>query len=90
MMKFERTLEDGQYEIWRSTNHADPKRFAEITLDWDNEYGNLMVDHQGMYTAAVVTITESGHESFLYIGDYETKEEAVKHLECEVSMKVAA
>ena len=43
MMKFERTLEDGQYEIWRSTNHADPKRFAEITLGWDNEDGNLMV-----------------------------------------------
>ena len=83
MMKFERTLEDGQYEIWRSTNHADPKRFAEITFDWDNEYGN-------MYTAAIVTVIEGGYESFLYIGDYETKEEAVRHLECEVSMKVAA
>ena len=33
MMKFELTHEDGDYQVFHSTNHADPLRIGTIVVD---------------------------------------------------------
>ena len=33
MMKFKLTHEDGDYQVFHSTNHADPDRIATIVVD---------------------------------------------------------
>ena len=33
MLKFEITFEDGDYQVFHSTNHADPDRIAAIVVD---------------------------------------------------------
>ena len=35
MMKFEMTYEDGGYQVFHSTNHADPDRIGTIVVDHD-------------------------------------------------------
>ena len=34
-MKFEMTYEDGGYQVFHSTNHADPDRIGTIVVDHD-------------------------------------------------------
>jgi hypothetical protein len=73
MMKFERVLEDGQFEIFRSTNHANKNRAGEIIHDWDT----------GTWAALVVDPVDDGELKNL--GEFDSLEMATRHLECEVT-----
>ena len=76
MMKFEKCLEDGQFEIHRSLNHSDPGVVAEIIVDHD----------LGSFEAV---ITDPGDDSQIdFVGRFETFDQARRHLECQVSMSV--
>lgn len=76
MMKFDKVLEDGQFEIFRSTNHADKNRAGEIIHDWDT----------GTWAAIIVDPVDDGQIKNL--GEFETCEIAVRHLECEVTHRL--
>ena len=76
MMKFERVLEDGQFEIFRSTNHSDKNRAGEIIHDWD----------AGTLAAIVVDPVDDGQ--IMNLGEFDSADIAARHLECEVTHRL--
>ena len=77
MMKLKVVFEDGDYVMWRSTNHADQNRQAEIVreeLDGDVTFWGYVVDADDG-----IVFEKAAYSS------YET---AVRNLECQVSMKM--
>lgn len=76
MMKFERVLEDGQFEIFRSTNHSDKNRAGEIIHDWD----------AGTWAAIVVDPVDDGQ--LVNLGEFDSAEIAARHLEAEVTHRL--
>jgi|TARA_R110002072_G_C7796844_1_gene521345 hypothetical protein len=77
MMNLKVVFEDGDYVQWRSTNHSDPDRQAEIVreeLDGDVTYWGYVVD--------------SDDGIVFEKAQYSSYETAVRNLECQVSMRM--
>lgn len=80
-MKFEVCLQDGQFEIFRSTNHSSSNVYGEIIIDWDSEYGE-------MYSCLVGREDENGDVDYDHLDVVETFEEARRLLECHVPINI--
>ena len=82
MMEFKMVHEDGDYQVFKSTNHADPDRIGTIIADFGiNEY------------ARYAALIEDQHEEEVdedTRGFFRTFDEAQRYLETKVSMTVAA
>ena len=73
MMKFERVFEDGEFEIFRSTNHSDKNRAGEIIHDWD----------AGTWAAIVIDPVDPVGDGWIEnLGEFDSADMAARHLEC--------
>ena len=79
MMKFERVFEDGEFEIFRSTNHSDKNRAGEIIHDWD----------AGTWAAIVIDPVDPVGDGWIEnLGEFDSADMAARHLECEVTHRL--
>ena len=79
-MKFEMTYEDGGYQVFHSTNHADPDRI-----------GTIVADHAlgcSAEYAAFVEDQEREVVDFDQMRFFDEWDKAKRYLECEVSHKL--
>ncbi len=78
MLDFTQTFEDGDYQVFRSTNHSDPNRIAFI-----------VIDHEGLasYPYGAFVEDESG-DFFTQTEFCDSWDKAKKFLECEVTHKL--
>tara|TARA_R100000900_G_scaffold46085_1_gene36946 strand:+ start:78 stop:401 length:324 start_codon:yes stop_codon:yes gene_type:complete len=82
MMEFEMVHEDGDYQVFKSTNHTDPDRIGTIIADFGiNEYARYAALIEDQYEEEVDEDVRGFFRSF---------DEAQKYLETKVSMTVAA
>ena len=77
MLDFKQVYENGDYEVFRSTNHADPDRIAMIVVEHGFE------DYPTMYAALIEDqyeeqVTDPDREFF------KTFDEAKRYLETKV------
>ena len=82
MMEFEMVHEDGDYQVFKSTNHADPDQIGTIIVDYGiNEYARYAALIEDQYEEEVDEDVRGFFRSF---------DEAQRYLETKVSMTVAA
>ena len=79
MMKFKLTHEDGDYQVFHSTNHADPDRIATIVIDHGFEdlkttYAAFVEDQDGEVVSDQTEWFDSWDKAQRYI---ETKVSAI-------------
>ena len=80
MMEFKMVHEDGDYQVFHSTNHSDPDRI-----------GTIVVDHALCESASYAAFVEDQNrecEDYDGVEFYGTWDEAVRNLETRVSMKM--
>lgn len=76
MIDFTQVFEDGDYQVFKSTNHADPDRIALIIADHGiNEYARYAALVEDQYEEEVDETARAFFRTF---------EEAKRYLECEV------
>ena len=80
MLDFTMTFEDGDYEVFKSTNHADPDRIAMITVSHDLHPADADLPYQAM---VVDSAEEEINEEDTWF--FETFDEAQRYIETKVS-----
>ena len=77
MINFEMVHEDGDYQVFKSTNHADPDRIATIIADHGiNEHARYAALIEDQYEEEVDETAR---------GFFRTFNQAQRYLECEVA-----
>ena len=78
MLDFTMTFEDGDYQVFQSTNHSDPDRIAFIVIDHEGlaglPYGAFVEDEEGAFFTQTEFFSSWG--------------EAARFLESEVTHKL--
>ena len=80
MMKFSLTHEDGDYQVFHSTNHADPDRI-----------GTIVVDHALCGSAAYAAFVEDQEREVVDYDDmmfFDEWDKAQRYLETQVTHRV--
>ena len=80
MMKFSLTHEDGDYQVFHSTNHSDPDRI-----------GTIVVDHALCGSAAYAAFVEDQEREIVSYDDqrfFDSWDKAQRYLETICTMRV--
>ena len=80
MMKFKLTHEDGDYQVFHSTNHSDPDRI-----------GTIVVDHALCGSAAYAAFVEDQEREIVSYDDqrfFDSWDKAQRYLETICTMRV--
>ena len=80
MMKFKLTHEDGDYQVFHSTNHSDPDRI-----------GTIVVDHALCGSAAYAAFVEDQEREIVSYDDqrfFDSWDKAQRYLETICTMRI--
>ena len=80
MMKFKLTHEDGDYQVFHSTNHSDPDRI-----------GTIVVDHALCGSAAYAAFVEDQEREIVSYDDqrfFDSWDKAQRYLESICTMRI--